>query len=153
MSNKHFEYSIASIRDYKNIIQDHANILKNRLVFLEGTVGVGKTEFVRQVVFYLFNNEVSITSPTFNVVSHYPSIDLYHIDLYRITEKKLPYFGIEDIIFSNSSIFIEWPQLILTSDKMNEYIAKEDIVQVQIEDGGQDVRNLKIYSNLCEVEL
>ena len=78
-------------------------------IVLSGTLGAGKTVFVKGIALGLGIKE-NITSPSFTIMSVYGSkIKLYHIDLYRINdEEELEYLGITDIIYKDGISVIEW---------------------------------------------
>lgn len=81
------------------------------VVFLFGDLGFGKTTFVKGIAEGLGVN-TRIISPTFTVVRKHKN--LYHVDLYRIEEKRqLIELGIEELFDDKSSIkLIEWPEIL-----------------------------------------
>lgn len=80
-------------------------------VFLYGDLGFGKTTFVKGVAKGLGITS-RVISPTFTIIRSHG--DVYHIDLYRVEDKKqISEIGLEDIIQNKSLIkFIEWPEKI-----------------------------------------
>lgn len=109
-----------------------ANIGENRVFAFYGSMGAGKTTFVKAICEELGVEDV-ITSPTFAIVNEYeisghPALgdSIYHFDFYRI--KRLEEFfdmGGEDYFYSGNLCFIEWPELI-------EDVLPEDAVKVSI---------------------
>ena len=84
------------------------------VVALYGTLGVGKTTFVRALVQTLLHSNIDVPSPTFTLLQTYdtPNYTLYHFDFYRLKNPEEAYeIGIEDA-FSSGVSFIEWPEKI-----------------------------------------
>ena len=83
---------------------------------LSGEMGVGKTTLARGIG-RGWGTTLRVTSPTFTLVNEYPRPHdgriLYHIDGYRLQgEGDIVTAGIEDILFSNQAVMIEWPERI-----------------------------------------
>ena len=128
--------SIGSIREtareFINHIGDH------RVFAFYGTMGAGKTTFIKAICEELGVNDV-ITSPTFAIVNEYEATaaeTIYHFDFYRIKKLEEVYdMGYEDYFYSGSLCFIEWPELI-------EELLPDDAVRVTISeqpDGSRSV--------------
>lgn len=86
----------------------------HEIVALDGTLGMGKTVFVRAVIQALTNTPTDVPSPTFTLLQTYDTIKgpLYHFDFYRLKSPDEAYeIGIEDA-FSDGICFIEWPEKI-----------------------------------------
>lgn len=100
-----------------NQLNDIARELASKLkkgdtIFLEGTLGAGKTTFVKLVAKHLGFND-TITSPSFNILKVYESngLELVHMDAYRIAGQSVEEF--EDYIYDKNRIMIiEWASLI-----------------------------------------
>ena len=91
-----------------------AGLKQRSVVTLSGSLGAGKTVFVKGIAEYLGITE-PIVSPTFTLVQHYTSgkNSLYHLDLYRLSDPTE--FDLIDgryILSSDSIVCIEWPLLI-----------------------------------------
>jgi tRNA threonylcarbamoyl adenosine modification protein YjeE len=90
--------------------------LGGRVVGLTGSLGVGKTHFVKTFVKLLDDESANqVNSPTYNICNIYELDELviHHYDLYRIeSEADLYNTGIYDSIENGSVlVFIEWVDL------------------------------------------
>ena len=85
-----------------------------KVTFLYGDLGAGKTTFVKRLVRRLGSVDEA-SSPTYSLVNEYDITDgkLFHIDLYRLNdEREALEIGIEDYLYSGHYCMIEWPQVI-----------------------------------------
>jgi len=89
-----------------------AKDLKN-IILLHGTMGAGKTTFIKALARQLGVKEMT-SSPTFSLVNEYETEDgrtLYHFDLYRLNSEEEAYdMGIDEYFYSGSLCLIEWPE-------------------------------------------
>jgi tRNA threonylcarbamoyladenosine biosynthesis protein TsaE len=97
-------------------------LIPGSIVALRGTLGAGKTTFVKGIAQGLDISD-EITSPTYTIISEYEgNIDLYHMDLYRIDSfEEFELLGTEDFMYSNNITIIEW------SEKISEYLPDNTI--------------------------
>lgn len=107
------EYITNSEKETKDLIKEILDISpfsdRATVFVLEGELGAGKTTFVKGLE-DIFN--ISIDSPTFNIIKRYDINyqgfnNLYHIDFYRVDNVR----GLDfEAILKNKNnlIFIEW---------------------------------------------
>ena len=120
-----------------------ARLVPPKLVLLRGNLGAGKTTLVKGIVegFQAASQE-DVTSPTFTLIHEYrsASVEIYHIDLYRVdTQRELETLGIDDLFGPRSLIIIEWGEKF-------ERFRKERDVEIAIERTGENQRRIKITS-------
>lgn len=89
-------------------------VLEGQKVWLfYGEMGVGKTTFIHALCDVLGVKE-AVSSPTFSIINEYRSASgdaIYHLDLYRLeTEEELLRAGVEEVWYSGSLSFTEWPE-------------------------------------------
>ena len=84
------------------------------VIALKGTLGVGKTTFVRALIQMLTGKKTDVPSPTFTLLQTYdtPKFTIHHFDFYRLKNPEEAYeIGIEDA-FESGVCLIEWPEKI-----------------------------------------
>jgi tRNA threonylcarbamoyladenosine biosynthesis protein TsaE len=86
---------------------------QSRIIAFSGEMGAGKTTLIQSVCKALGVKDV-VNSPTFALINEYFTEEgrsIFHFDLYRIEDLSEMYdLGYEDYFYSDSSLFIEWPE-------------------------------------------
>ncbi len=83
------------------------------VVFLEGTLGAGKSVFARALIRELTNTpNLNVPSPTFTLLQTYSSSkgEIYHYDLYRLKSSDEIYDLEWDTALQEGIILLEWPE-------------------------------------------
>ena len=82
-------------------------------ISLRGPLGAGKTILVKGIASSLGITE-PITSPTYTILQEYSgTMDLYHMDLYRISSvEEFEMLGTEELLYSKGITLIEWSETI-----------------------------------------
>jgi tRNA threonylcarbamoyladenosine biosynthesis protein TsaE len=112
------------------------------IVILCGTLGAGKTVFVRGLAEGLGLDPHAVHSPSFAMVTEYrrpeAPLALVHVDLYRIDDpKETEELGLSDFLGGDSVMAVEW------GEKLPARL-RAGAIEVRIEDAGGDVRVLTI---------
>lgn len=119
-----------------------SQLKKGDIIVLTGELGTGKTKFTEGILTY-FGLENEISSPTFTIVNEYTAknINIYHFDVYRITNIDEFYEIGGEEYFNKGICIIEWGETIkealpkeyikinLKKDQKNEHIR---IINIEI---------------------
>ncbi len=87
---------------------------KSDVVVLTGELGSGKTKFTEGFLDY-FGLAKEISSPTFTIVNEYNTnkgINVYHFDVYRLSDTEEFYSIGGEEYFENGICIIEWGEII-----------------------------------------
>ncbi|RUM56393.1 MAG: tRNA (adenosine(37)-N6)-threonylcarbamoyltransferase complex ATPase subunit type 1 TsaE [Nautilia sp.] len=96
---------VKNIEDLKKVIECVKNSDKN-IIILSGTLGSGKTTFVKEFVKSMKIND-EVTSPTFSIQNVYED-KVFHYDLYNKTIEDFLRLGMLEELEKQGYHFIEW---------------------------------------------
>ena len=106
------------------------------VILLAGDLGAGKTTFTKGIGQALGIKRV-INSPTFTIVKEYHgTLDLYHLDLYRLDGLGSD-FDLEEYFEKDGIVVCEWP------DNVKEIIPSEYLM-IEIFRDGDEQRRIKL---------
>lgn len=101
------------------------------VICLHGKLGAGKTTFVRAFIRTLTSENEVVPSPSYTIIQTYEIrkagrvMDIYHADLYRISDlSELSELGLDEA-FETSISLIEWPDCaasILPDNRLEIYL-------------------------------
>ena len=133
---KQFAYKLAS----------RLNIGDN--ILLVGDLGAGKTKFTEGLLSF-WNLQDEISSPTFTIVNEYntQNINIYHFDVYRLSDVD-EFFAIGGLeYFENGISIIEWGDII-------EDIIPKDFIKITIlkDENNLNLRTFDISPNSTRLE-
>lgn len=90
-----------------------SKLQKGMIIILTGDLGSGKTKLTEGILTY-FELQNEISSPTFTIVNEYntPNLDIYHFDVYRLSDiDEFLAIGGEEY-FEKGACIIEWGEMI-----------------------------------------
>ncbi len=139
-----YKYVSKSENDTINFAYNLAKLLKKGdILVLTGDLGSGKTKFTQGILKY-FELEDEISSPTFTIVNEYHknSTNIYHFDVYRLSDSDEFYAIGGDEYLNNGICIIEWGEII-------EDILPKDYVKIKFTKDSQneDNRILELTAN------
>ncbi len=104
---------LATEKDTTDFAAQLATIIpSSTIIFLEGSLGAGKTTFTRGFLRALGVTS-KIKSPTYTLVEPYEIAGkkIFHFDLYRLVDaNELEQIGIRDYFAQEAICIIEWPE-------------------------------------------
>ncbi len=107
-------------------------------VALIGTLGAGKTHFVRGVAAGMdVPSDVTVNSPTFVICNEYPGrCHVYHIDAYRLGGSgELSAIGFEEMLRDSAIVLVEWADRVVDA-------LPDDHLRAEFEHAGETVRRI-----------
>jgi tRNA threonylcarbamoyl adenosine modification protein YjeE len=106
-------------------------------VLLFGSLGAGKTAFVRGIAAGLGVAGGEVSSPTFTLIQEYTGrLRLYHVDLYRLAGDETDEIGLEELGSAGGVVAVEW------AEKLRSPV--QGAVTVYLRDLGGDRREIVI---------
>ena len=112
------------------------------ILLLSGPLGAGKTIFVKGMCAALGIDAEEVTSPSFTLVNPYAgSLQLYHIDLYRLDEGASAAHAVDlDELLSDERavIVIEW------AERMGHYPLPSNVWRISISGDGDSPRHIRV---------
>ncbi|MGL5683848.1 MAG: tRNA (adenosine(37)-N6)-threonylcarbamoyltransferase complex ATPase subunit type 1 TsaE [Marinifilaceae bacterium] len=135
------KWTVNSLTDLPAIAKEFVQVAGDRKLFaLYGSMGVGKTTFVKAVAEEL-GVEDDVNSPTFAIVNEYllkNGESIYHFDFYRIKDSsEVLDFGYEEYLYSGNRCFMEWPELI-------EELLPDDVTNCYFRENSDGTREIEI---------
>jgi tRNA threonylcarbamoyladenosine biosynthesis protein TsaE len=114
-------------------------------IFLEGSLGMGKTVLAKGIAKGLGIDERDVVSPSFVLVKEYGGgrLALFHVDLYRLSgTEEIEGLGLEEISGRDDAvILVEWGEKLTI-------LWGEPTVLVRFDDLGGTRRRIRVYSSL-----
>lgn len=115
------------------------NLKKGDIIIFSGELGAGKTKFTEGILSY-FNLQDEISSPTFTIVNEYrkDDINIYHFDLYRLSDIDEFYAIGGDEYLENGICIFEWGEIL-------EEVLNKEYTKITIEKDMND-ENKRTYN-------
>ena len=115
------------------------------ILLLSGTLGAGKTVFVKGLAAGLGLDPEEVSSPSFTLVNRHAEGRhvLYHIDLYRLAEGAGAAHAVDldDLLAEERAVVvIEW------AERMGGYRLPQPVWRVSIDGDGEDPRRITVAS-------
>ena len=113
------EILIQSLEDLPRALKVFLEYIGDRKkLCFSGQLGAGKTTFIKEFCKHFQVREEAV-SPTYSIINEYSYLEneqeknLYHMDLYRLKSPEEAFdIGIEDYLFNDSYVLIEWFEII-----------------------------------------
>jgi tRNA threonylcarbamoyladenosine biosynthesis protein TsaE len=117
-----------------------AHLFPGAVIALIGTLGAGKTHFVRAVAIGLqIPNADVVNSPTFVLIQEYIArLPIYHFDAYRLTrEADFADLGVHEYFERDGVCLVEW------ADKVSSIMPSERL-EIRITVAGEQARRFEL---------
>ncbi|MCA9127125.1 MAG: tRNA (adenosine(37)-N6)-threonylcarbamoyltransferase complex ATPase subunit type 1 TsaE [Planctomycetales bacterium] len=134
-----FQTILHRVEDTAKLSHALATVLKPPAVLgLSGTLGVGKTQFIRSFAQALQIPSEEVTSPTYVLLQRYrATAEIYHLDFYRLEHASQVWdLGIDELYEQCVYVLIEW------AEKFPECLPEEriDLLLTEMPDGSRGAR-------------
>ncbi len=133
---------IDSLDGLPNAATEFLALTKAYKIFaFDAEMGTGKTTFISAILNAMGVENIE-GSPTYSLVNVYDSRmfgKIYHFDLFRIeNEEEALDIGVEEMLYSNSYCFVEWP------DKIIDFLPEETVHVKMYLDGEKRIADVMI---------
>ena len=129
-----------SLQQLSDIAHQIIQISTEKTLLFYGSMGVGKTTLIKEIVKQLGVDDV-VSSPTFSLVTEYETRQgdlVYHFDFYRIdSDEEALDIGIEDYFNDNNWCLVEWPEKV-------KNLLPLDAVEIHLSLNNDGTRNIRI---------
>jgi len=129
-----------SLPQLPEIAHQIIHISTNKTLLFYGSMGVGKTTLIKEIVKQLGVDDV-VSSPTFSLVNEYETQQgepIYHFDFYRInSEEEALDIGVEDYFDDVNWCLVEWPEKV-------KNLLPLDAVEIHLSLNKDGTRNIRI---------
>lgn len=129
-----------SLQQLSDIAHQIIQISTEKTLLFYGSMGVGKTTLIKEIVKQLGVDDV-VSSPTFSLVNEYETRQgdlVYHFDFYRIdSDEEALDIGIEDYFNDNNWCLVEWPEKV-------KNLLPLDAVEIHLSLNNDGTRNIRI---------
>jgi tRNA threonylcarbamoyladenosine biosynthesis protein TsaE len=120
-----------------------ARLVGGEIVLLDGSLGAGKTVFVKGLASALGVDPLEVTSPSFTLVNRHDQgrLTLYHLDLYRLDEgaSSAHAVDLEELLADERAVIvIEW------AERMKNYRLPPPVFRISIRGDGEEPRAITI---------
>jgi len=142
------EFIVENPDELSYVAKQLLEAFEHKIILLNGQLGAGKTTLVKEIV-RIQNPSEEVSSPTFSLVNQYQlqNGQMYHIDLYRIEDlNEAMEMGIEEYLFDDHRVFIEWPDVILP-------LLDNDYHTITIEVLDNSRRRIKLHESTNKIQL
>lgn len=123
-----------------------AELNGGEILLLHGSLGAGKTVFVKGVAAALNIDPEEVTSPSFTLVNPYAGrLSLFHIDLYRLDEgaEAAHAVDLEELLADQRAVVvIEW------AERLGRYPLPASVWHIRIAGDGESTRCISISGNV-----
>ncbi len=113
------------------------------VIALTGDLGSGKTALTQGIAGGIGIAEKYVASPSYTLINHYSGRgpDLYHVDLYRLTDRQeAEGLGLDEVLHRQDVVVIEW------AEKFGPSFWREDL-EIRLAITGETERKIVLTSH------